>query len=66
MKNDVVSGRTSITSPKRAGSFSRRAMKGKLDIIKPKHKICPHCGHRKFLSTENYIKCAKCKREVKL
>jgi hypothetical protein len=45
----------------RTRTYSKRAAKGKLDVI---NKRCPFCHHHKALKTINYIKCSKCKRKV--
>lgn len=48
----------------RRQNFSSRAAKGNLDVIR---KRCPHCNHHKVLATLNgLVKCAKCKREIRV
>jgi len=60
-------GRTGIgenRGSERRKSFSNRAMKGNLEVIK---KICPHCGHHKAFKTIVGIpKCSKCKMQYEL
>jgi hypothetical protein len=59
-------GRSDISSNKRSGSFSKRALTGKIVIEKG---TCPYCFHKKIIrniSTNinkfNKAKCAKCKK----
>jgi hypothetical protein len=45
----------------RTSSFSKRASKGTLEVIR---KHCPFCGHHKALKS-SVLKCARCKRWLK-
>lgn len=51
-------GRTRIDSINRI-RFSKRAMDGRLEIIR-KNFICKRCNHHKAFKTIRGIKCTKC------
>lgn len=52
---------------KRTNSFSKRAAKGRLEVVK---RRCDHCGHDKELnniSSMGYVlkkRCSRCKKDV--
>jgi ribosomal protein L37AE/L43A len=45
----------------RTNSFSKRAARGKLDVIR---RDCPFCGHHKALRSVTLIKCSRCKKRL--
>jgi hypothetical protein len=54
--------RTQITDKRRMSSFSKRALHGKMDVIKRK---CPFCSHHKMFNNFGKMKCCKCGRNPK-
>lgn len=53
-------GRTAIDDNRRSSSYSKRAFKGSLFVVR---HHCPFCGHHKALSG-GVFKCSRCKRNL--
>jgi len=53
-------GRSKIDDTKRL-RYSRRAIQGRLNVIKAD---CPFCHHHKALQNTMHTKCARCKRLI--
>ena len=67
-RGGVSGGRKKISEQGRQ-SFSKRALQGKIQIIKKK---CPYCGHNKIKRNESTNSaffdkefCTRCKKDIK-
>ena len=56
-------GRTQIWNKDRTTSFSRRALKGNLEIV---DFHCPKCHHHKALVNAMWKKCSRCGYRVRI
>jgi hypothetical protein len=54
-------GRSKIDNMDRTNSFSRRAMNGKLNVIRD---TCPYCHHSKIFAKPSGHYCCKCGMKI--